>query len=33
MDKLFPECNHMLIEAGYAYAGLMSAWGHKIWQN
>lgn len=27
MDKLFPECNHMLIEAGYAYTGLMCAWG------
>lgn len=27
MDKLFPECNHMLIEAGYAYNGLMCDWG------
>lgn len=22
MDKLFPECNHLLIEAGYAYDGV-----------
>lgn len=27
MDKLFPECDHLLIEAGYAYNGLMCAWG------
>ena len=27
MAKLFPECNHLLIEAGYVYNGLMGAWG------
>lgn len=26
MDKLFPECNHLLIEAGYKYIGAVDVW-------
>lgn len=26
MDKLFPECNHLLIEAGYTYNGMVDVW-------